>query len=244
MKTNGNMIKSTTNYKMFKVKKGNRAVVRASVNRLANSIKQKNMLPVNPIIVNKKLEIIDGQHRLAAAQLIGTPIFYVIFDPASLTEIQLLNANMKAWGSKEFLSSYVAIGKKDYIDFKDFYEKYKFTFNATIVLLASQELIKFKDITQKFREGNFEVYDLQKSIELAETVMELNKYVDPAVTTNARYYEAVFVLLRKYPEQMKDLTEKVAGGAKVHRQVSRNDYLQHFEVIINKGHYGRPIRLF
>src|SRR5690606_32281431 len=128
-------ILQTTDYGQFKIKKGNREINRGTVNRLMKAISKKNMLSANPIIVNSKLEVIDGQHRLAAAQQLGVPINYVIFNPASLEEIQMLNVNMKPWSSLDFLQSYIAVGKKEYKDFKDFYEKYRYPLYVALNLL-------------------------------------------------------------------------------------------------------------
>ena len=71
-------VEETTDYKQFKKVKGNRGYAQRHLKNLVSSIAQNNLLQYSPIIVNDKMEVIDGQHRLAAAQSLGLPIYYVV----------------------------------------------------------------------------------------------------------------------------------------------------------------------
>ena len=62
------------------------------------------------------MEVVDGQHRLKAAQELGVAIYYQIIEDAQLQEIQLLNAYARPWQTGDYLDSYVALGKKEYIE--------------------------------------------------------------------------------------------------------------------------------
>ena len=66
----------TSNYDLFKKLNGNRDVKNEKV--IIKSI-QKIGLIDNPIIVNEKYEVIDGQNRLKALQTLNMPVlFHVI----------------------------------------------------------------------------------------------------------------------------------------------------------------------
>lgn len=65
-----NEIKRTNNYDMFKRLEGNRFVDPKKVNKLKKSINEVGYIS-NPIIVNEKMEVIDGQHRLEALKELG-----------------------------------------------------------------------------------------------------------------------------------------------------------------------------
>ena len=57
----------TKDLSIFKIIDGNRIPNLSHIRRISGSIKQNGVL-MNPIIVNKSFEVIDGQHRLAAAK--------------------------------------------------------------------------------------------------------------------------------------------------------------------------------
>jgi len=68
----------TYDYEIFKRMRGNRILNNSHVKNLVKSMKEK-YLP-QPILVNKDMEIIDGQHRFAAAEELNLPIHYLIID--------------------------------------------------------------------------------------------------------------------------------------------------------------------
>ena len=54
----------TTQYNIFKLYKGNRVVKEPYVRRLVEKIKNKDYKV--PVIVDSKMNVVDGQHRLEA----------------------------------------------------------------------------------------------------------------------------------------------------------------------------------
>ena len=61
-----NKVYKTTDLSIFKSIDGNRVPNLQHIKRLAQSINVYGM-KCNPILVNEQMEVIDGQHRLAAA---------------------------------------------------------------------------------------------------------------------------------------------------------------------------------
>ena len=96
----------TTDYSLFKDVSSNRDVDRKHVKKLVNSIREKNLLEVNPIIVNEKLEVLDGQHRLEAAKQLKVPIYYVISSDVTHNDISRLNSNKKNWLLMDYINYY------------------------------------------------------------------------------------------------------------------------------------------
>jgi hypothetical protein len=95
-------IQSTTDYEQFKFLEKNRPIY---PKYLIESIKEKNMLKSFPIIVDKNMNIIDGQHRLKAAQYLGIPIFYTISE--DLTENDMGRCQVqKCWTMPDYLRFY------------------------------------------------------------------------------------------------------------------------------------------
>ena len=98
---------STTNYNEFKFLKGNRPVKKSGTRwkELMKSLMEYGQL--EPALVTPKMEVINGQHRLAACQILGIPFKYSISDKAIGAEhIAAANSATK-WGYKEYVDFYV-----------------------------------------------------------------------------------------------------------------------------------------
>ena len=69
---------STEDYSVFQKLNGNRDVLESRKNKIMESILERGWIR-NPIVVNQKFEVIDGQGRLEALQELKMPVEYVIF---------------------------------------------------------------------------------------------------------------------------------------------------------------------
>jgi hypothetical protein len=110
-------IKRTTHYDQFKIIVANREVDKRHVKKLAQSIQKKNLLHIRPIICNNDMQIIDGQHRLAACQLIGQPVYYIQVDDLTKEDITVLNTAQKNWSMIDFINFYAIEGRPEYKQF-------------------------------------------------------------------------------------------------------------------------------
>ena len=84
-------IQQTTDYGIFKKVPFNRQKDKNHVKELQKIILKENLLHLHPILINEKMEIIDGQHRLEAAEALGLPIFYI---QGELSYDHILNSNL------------------------------------------------------------------------------------------------------------------------------------------------------
>ena len=130
-KNKKNEILKTYDYEIFKRIKGNRLVNNSHVNNLVKSMKEK-YLP-QPILVNKDMEIIDGQHRFAAAEELSLPIHYLIID-GGIGEVQRLNTNTKNWKNEDYLNMFCDREFEDYLLFKRFMKEYQFSLETTLLM--------------------------------------------------------------------------------------------------------------
>ena len=101
------VIYSTTNYNIFKTLIGNRNLNGRHKDLIA-SIKEHGQL--NPITVNEKYEVIDGQARLAALKMLGLPVEYIVKSGAGHTECVEWNNTGKRWTTRDFIKSYADLG--------------------------------------------------------------------------------------------------------------------------------------
>ena len=128
-----NEILTTTDYTIFKRLKGNREVEPRRVTMLMNSIKQIGWVS-NPIIVNDKMEIIDGQGRFEALKRLGMPVEYHVVNKAGLDECRVMNNRMRKWNTDNYVDSYAETGVTDYQRIKQLMEY--FDVPLDVVLMA------------------------------------------------------------------------------------------------------------
>jgi len=115
-------VEETTDYSIFKYLLGNRAIDENNKNRIKSSIEKKNLF--SPIVVNEKMEIVDGQHRFAARSELGLPIQYIIVEGYDQEEVSILNSNSKNWSMMEYIRSYAKQGYSEYIKLLEIINEY------------------------------------------------------------------------------------------------------------------------
>ena len=103
----------TTDYTIFKHADGNRPVDERRVMKIINSIQTVGWV-TQPIIVNEKMEVIDGQGRLAALERLKMPVDYVIQKGATIRHAQMMNASNTSWNNRDYVKSYAEAGQKSY----------------------------------------------------------------------------------------------------------------------------------
>ena len=146
-------IESTTNYNMFTLDKTNRSVLPHHVQCLKNSISQNNLLYLKPISVNEEYVVVDGQHRLQAAQELGVPIYYVVGDNLGSAMI-LLNAAQKNWSNDEYLVYWAKKEVESYVKLLELKKKYKMSFSTLLSWFGTYNTLFMREV---FRTGNYEL---------------------------------------------------------------------------------------
>ena len=187
-----NKVYKTNKLEIFKPIVGNRPTNPMHIKRLSSSIKQNGLLQ-NPIIVNEKMQVIDGQHRLSAAKLANSYIYYIIAKGYNLKDVQTLNLNQKNWNKKDFMDGYAAMGIESYIKLKDFINYNKvFNIRDCIALCSNSTTDRSSDLTNKYRvsrkkpvnvkeifeEGTWKGKDFKLAQENADKLKMIQPYYD------------------------------------------------------------------
>ncbi len=105
-------IYETDDYSKFNRLQSNRVVTDTRVKKLIKSFKEGEVL--NPIVVNEKLEIIDGQGRYEAKKRLGLPIQFVVAKGASIKDCIRMNTYSANWDVKDYIKSFADSGNKNY----------------------------------------------------------------------------------------------------------------------------------
>jgi hypothetical protein len=146
-----NKVYKTDDLSIFKSIDGNRVANLQHVKRLTDSIKIYGM-KCNPILVNEKMEVIDGQHRLIAAKEAKSFVYYIVINGYTLNEVHTLNLNQKNWTKKDFMEGYANMGIESYIKLSKFVEKNNdFGFTDCVSLCSNISGVDNLNLTQKYR---------------------------------------------------------------------------------------------
>ncbi len=160
----------TKNYDLFQTVISNREVDDRHVNKLADSIRKKNLLAIKPIIVDENMRVIDGQHRLEAAEKLGVEIHYVISGSVTKDDISALNSVQKNWKAEDYLNYYTLEGVPEYVELSQFLNKYPLIKISTALIMMNtswtRDLLGFKN-------GHINVGNKEKAYLLANYLNQL-----------------------------------------------------------------------
>ncbi len=229
----------TTNYKQFKNLDGNRNIHEPQVTRLIKAIEKKNLLHQNPILVNRDMEIIDGQHRLLAAQALGIPVHYRIEESANLEDTIMLNANNRKWITDDYLISYVKLLKKEYLKVQEFKDEYKLSTHLAMILLGGVGRTK---LIVQFKDGTFTVDDQERAERTASMIVELRSLNRDGAWCDRDLINAVSKVMDKIDPKI--ILEKMKQhNIFLTRRISTKEYMLQFEEILNFENNGQVVEL-
>lgn len=150
------VVGSTTDYDQFKIVASNRTIKKSNVANLMKSFKiTKGMSKSHPIIVDRNLNVVDGQHRLEACKKMGIPVHYLITDDAIET-IPVFNAYQEKWGLEDYARYFAQNGNKNYERILQVKDRVGIGINA---ILESLGIPTGKNVNSSFKEGRF-VFDI------------------------------------------------------------------------------------
>lgn len=152
-------LNATKNYRLFERSADNRPMDMTAHRKLRRSMKKYGFLPCFPLGVvrgkNDVLIVKDGQHRLAFAEELGLPVWYVLVDTDF--DIAEINDTPKTWKTKDYAEMHAANGKTQYKEGIDFAEIYGLTIGNAFSLLAGT--IHFTNVSDQFKAGTFVIKD-------------------------------------------------------------------------------------
>lgn len=175
-KVDSYVVYRTKNYDIFKKLEGNRDLIKDD--RIIKSIQNIGYIE-NPIIVNEKLEVIDGQNRLEALKKLGLPVEYHIVDGIGIKEARQLNIGQKNWTPYDYTKSNAESGVESYIKLLKFYDESHIDISA-LIQMSKGIVGRRGGINDVFRSGGYFMSDDEYNI-LKSTV--------PWVVKNKNYFK-------------------------------------------------------
>lgn len=172
-------VEKTTNYDQFKFINANREQVRGHVENLKTAFQEVgNLTKVQPILVNERMEIIDGQHRFIASKELGEPIYYMQVPGLTVRDARKMNSTHRGWHINDYARSFALSGDSNYQNFLVLKEEYGFSHS---ILLSYSLNDSNKTGFKEFREGEFVLDNMDESRERLDKLLALGEYT-PLVT--------------------------------------------------------------
>lgn len=242
-------IYTTSDYAAFKKMLGNRDA--KSESKIIDSIKKVGYI-CNPIIVNEKMEIIDGQNRLEALKALGMPVQFIIQEGLDINACRSLNIGQTNWGVEDYIYSYASAGNDSYRRLASLMEEYRRPIGIQgIVAMARPDTLNEGGSNQcdKLKDGGFtlskEEYELavircQSVIDLGYAAFAKRKKMSGRVfwACVSYIYQHQEVEAKKVIEQLEQYETLIPPCTRVSEQ------LQFFDDAINRGRRRSTDKVF
>lgn len=238
-----NMVYATDDLDRFNFHDKNRAVNPAHVDNLETSVRKKNLLEDQPILVNEVWDIIDGQHRLTVAKRLDETIYYIMREGLTVEDAITLNINTKNWTYKDYLRYWIKQGKEHYIYFKRFMDKYGTSYSVTTGMLGLGQATSGNQLTQVFNSGKFKAKHKEYAEDLGAKLLKMKEHGDFA---NSRSFVLAFDEVMRIEEfDFEEFLHKVEMVPD--RFARRSDtarYLRMIEDVYNYNRRGKRVQLY
>ena len=153
MKKSLGAVYETDDFSVFKTITGNRTEVEKRKRKIEKSVQEVGYIPA-PIIVNEKMEIIDGQARFAYCKESGTPIAYHIIPNLTIDDCIAMNISATNWGMMDYIISYADRGLPSYVLTEKFILGSPYGLKPTLWALTRTDT---SNIKEKIQTGALEI---------------------------------------------------------------------------------------
>lgn len=224
------VIEETMDYSIFKLLPHNRPIVQTHVRRLVASMSERPHLRIaRPILVNEAYQVIDGQHRLKAAELNGQSIYYMLVPGLTIDDARLLNALQRTWGLLDYGYSYASSKLPGYVQFIETYEARNLPPSIVLEYMAVTDTKRRYD----FRIGLLQVIDQAVLDERLDQVEDIIKVFNPGATPYI--VASAFSIVHTTKGYDHERMLKRIGQEKLLPQATRIDYIRELERVYNTG---------
>lgn len=175
----------------------------AHVKKLVKSMIDCGFIAANPIHVykdGKHFRVIDGHHRLRAAQTLNIPIFYIVGTKEDAWLIAPKNWAVRKWQSDSFVNMYASRGMIDYVELLAYVGR-GLPFKFAIALLSNESTAAHNQ-ADSIRNGTFKI----KTRNYADAVIHI---VDSCSAYNAEAKGSVFLSAVAVLVRIQDFSSEV-----------------------------------
>ena len=186
-----NQVLYTSDYDKFKIMEDNRDISDKHVTQLMQNIRDAGQL--QPIIINEKNEIIDGQRRFRCCKLLGIPVMYLVSKKTTIKDVLMINTSQKSWSGLDYLKAYSHTNHWNYIEYRKilkFKQDYDIKFDIILFLLYGRPLQNNSGKgLQAFKMGDFKVENLERAQRQASQLLKIKAFA-PNLVNIAKFCKA------------------------------------------------------
>ena len=227
-------IYETYDYDNFYCLPDNRDVLSTRLNKLIASISERYVL--NPILVNGKMQIIDGQGRYEARKHLGLPIHFIMDKTATSDDCRRMNKYNTKWTSLDFAKSHAKAKKKAYQLLLNACERTKLSIGKVLRLAnhgsGSDDRVKMSAFERgdlKFTEEDFDT-----AIRVSQLVSEVVDALQFEGKLNDAFWVAAKVMFETKGYSHEKMLKNCRSLRSTYAQMARlADQLVEFERIYN-----------
>lgn len=221
-----NVIQQTKDYDKFKVLDGNREVSPGHIARIIASIEEHgNMTYAAPLLVNERMEIVDGQHRFEALKELDEPVYYTMVTGTSVEDARTMNITQKSWAMRDYAYSWAASGSKIYKKFVNLYEEYQDALHmGTFLLYTIGRASNISGYRADFKAGALTDFSEEKTRTYLDNLVELQQYDERFKMHSVALGLLELMRLKSYNHEQ--FVSKVKNGAVI---VPRQSYIDNYQ---------------
>lgn len=236
-------IQNTRDYKAFRLIKGNRPIIKNKVSKLVASFQSGiDLFPFCPVLVNKDMYVIDGQHRMEASKQLNRPVYFTVVPDFELKQIAQINEASNKWTIKDFFNCFIESGLKDYQTLMLFMEKYELVIGTSVSLLTHGHPYDSTNANQTFRNGQFTVKKMKEAEALMTLVMDYEDISQDKLCRKGDFIRAIYLLAKEDKYVHNEVVAKLKrNGSKIEYKPGYKEYIFHIEELFNKGNSKRQI---
>lgn len=183
-----------------------------------------------PIIVDRRFNVIDGQHRLEACKKLGIPVHYVVSND-KLGNIPVYNTYQEKWGLEDYARYYAENGNENYKRIIEVKEKSGININGCLECC----LPNGGRLTDAFKEGRFIFNeDVDKNVELIQKFLRLCYLVKGKRNVSAKIIRAIRFLSKIKTFDLDLLIQRIMKyQGKLYSCSTSEEYIQMFIDLYN-----------
>ena len=168
----------TTDYSQFKFIDFNRQLLKESeLTKLQECIERSNFLSIMPIIVNKKMEVTDGQRRLKVAMRLKKPVYFIKSELITVDNLMDGNMGVGAWKVTDYIHYYSARGYDDYQLLAKYMEDQRLPASTSLMIIYNYAGRTF-ELNERLKLGKFKIENYQEALERTKKIFDFSKYID------------------------------------------------------------------
>lgn len=185
-------IKKTRKYDIFRFKKENREINYNKVMNLKSKLINDGRQIV-PIICNRDMEVIDGQHRLEALKELGWEVMYYVDEAVTVKDLISINNTQKNWGLMDYIHYYASSGNDTYIELEKVWKEYDDMPLKVVLSAINEKYVHERNI--KAGDLNFSEEDFKKGKECLDYLKKMRKEIKVRITQPANFF---FLVIKVY----------------------------------------------